>query len=121
VTEVAAAVLANSAHHAGATYELVGPGRYTAHDLAKIISGVLDREIRTEQIDPDVFIKQFLKIDNLSQFPYQVRSARAISARYSSHDFIGNSNVLTWLLGRQPTTYGQFVKKQFDAFRAAHQ
>jgi uncharacterized protein YbjT (DUF2867 family) len=47
VTEVAAAVLADSGRHAGATYELVAPGRYTAHDLAKVISGVTGREPTT--------------------------------------------------------------------------
>lgn len=119
VTEVAAAVLGDSEHHAGATYELVAPGRYTAHDLAKVISEVVGHEILAGQIDPDVFIKKFLGLENLSQFPYQVRVARAISARYSSHDFIGNPNVLTWLLGREPTTYAQFVQRQFDAFRAS--
>ena len=117
VTEVAATVLANSEHHAGATYELVAPGRYTAYDIANIISKVVGRKIRAERVDPDLFIKQFLKIEDLSQFPYQARVARAISARYSSHDFIGNSNVLTWLLGRQPTTFEQFVYRQFDTFK----
>lgn len=119
VTEVAAAVLASSERHAGATYELVAPGRYTAHDLANIISTILGREIRAERVDPDVFIKQFLGIDDLMQAPYQVRVARAISARYSSHDFIGNPNVLTWLLGRQPTTFAEFVRRHFDAFQAS--
>src|SRR5271170_528055 len=33
VTDVAATVLLGSERHAGATYELVAPGRYTAHDL----------------------------------------------------------------------------------------
>ena len=119
VTEVAVAVLADSDHHAGATYELVAPGRYTAHDLAKIISAVLGREIRAERVDPDIFVKQYLGIDDLNKFPYQVRVARAISARYSSHDFIGNSNVLTWLLDRQPTTFEQFVQRHFDASQDA--
>ena len=119
VTEVAAAVLANSQRHAGATYELVAPGRYTAHDIAKIISEVVGHEIRAERVDSDIFIKQFLGIEDLSQFPYQARVARAISARYSSHDFIGNANVLTWLLGRQPTTFREFVRRQFNAFEAS--
>jgi uncharacterized protein YbjT (DUF2867 family) len=112
VTDVAASVLADSEHHAGATYELVAPGRYTAHDLAKIISGVLGREIPAKQIDTEVFLKTFLGTTDLSQFPNETRTARAISARYSSHDFIGNPNVLTWLLGRQPTTWEQFVKRE---------
>lgn len=57
VTEVAAAVLAQSDHHAGATYELVAPGRYTAHDLARVIAEVTGRDIVAEQIDPDVLQK----------------------------------------------------------------
>jgi uncharacterized protein YbjT (DUF2867 family) len=116
VTEVAAAVLAESDHHAGATYELVAPGRYTAHDLAKIITGVTGREVIAEQIDADVFLKASLGADSSTQFPYQARLLRAISNRYSSHDFVGNPNVLTWLLGREPTTFEQFTQREFDAF-----
>ena len=115
VTEVAAAVLAESDHHAGATYELVAPGRYTAHDLAKIISAVAGREVVAEQIDSEVFLRASLGSDSPTQFPYQARLLRAISKRYSSHDFIGNPNVLTWLLGRGPTTFEQFVQRTFHA------
>ncbi len=116
VTEVAAAVLADSDHHAGATYELVAPGRYTAHDLARVISQVVGREVEAEQIDSDVFMKAALGTEDLSQFPYRTRAARAISKRYSSHDFVGNPNVLTWLLSREPTTFEQFVRSEYGAF-----
>jgi uncharacterized protein YbjT (DUF2867 family) len=116
VTEVAAAVLAASGQHAGATYELVAPGRYTAHDLAKVISAVTGREVVAERIDPEVFLKASLGVDSLAQFPYQAGVSRAIGQRYSSHDFIGNPNVLRWLLGREPTTFEQFVRREFDAF-----
>jgi uncharacterized protein YbjT (DUF2867 family) len=119
VTEVAAAVLAESGHHAGATYELVAPGRYTAHDLAKIIAEVAGREIIAERIDSEVFLKTALGADNPAQFPYEARLLRAISKRYSSHDFIGNPNVLTWLLGREPTTFEQFARRAFDDCRAS--
>jgi uncharacterized protein YbjT (DUF2867 family) len=115
VTEVAAAVLASSGQHAGATYELVAPGRYTAHDLARIISGVAGREVIAEQIDSETFLRASLGADSPAQFPYQARLLRAISERYSSHDFIGNPNVLTWLLGREPTTFEQFAQRTFDA------
>jgi uncharacterized protein YbjT (DUF2867 family) len=115
VTEVAAAVLASSEKHAGATYELVAPGRYTAHELAKIISGVAGREVIAEQIDSETFLKASLGADSPTQFPYQARLLRAISNRYSRHDFIGNPNVLTWLLGREPTTFEQFAQRTFDA------
>jgi uncharacterized protein YbjT (DUF2867 family) len=115
VTEVAAAVLAESDRHAGATYELVAPGRYTAHDLAKIISRVAGHEVIAEEIDSEAFLNASLGADSPTQFPYQARLLRAISKRYSSHDFIGNPNVLRWLLGREPTTFEQFVQSAFDA------
>ncbi len=119
VAEVAAAVLSDSAQHAGATYELVAPGRYTAYDLAAIISGVAGREVVAEEIDSDVFLRAALGVEDLSRFPYQTRVLRAIGQRYSSHDFVGNPNVLRWLLGREPTTFEQFVQREFDALEGA--
>lgn len=117
VAEVAAAVLLDGGSHAGATYELVGPGRFTAHDLARIIAEVTGREVLAEQIDPDVFLKAALGVESLDAFAYQARVVRAISTRYSSHDFIGNPRVLTWLLGREPTTFEQFVRREHAAYR----
>ena len=115
VAEVVAAVLIDPERHAGATYELVSPGRFTAHDLGRIIGEVTGRSIAVEEISCDAFLHQVL--GDPDQFPYQAKLMLAISARYSSHDFVGNSNVLTWLLGRQPTTFEQFVKSEFEAFR----
>lgn len=114
MAEVAAGVLTNLELHAGATYELVAPGRYSAHDLGLIIAGIIGKEIRVEEIGGDTFLNQVL--GDPDKFPYQAKAMRAITARYSSHDFIGNPNVLTWLLGRPPTTFAQFVEAQHDAF-----
>ena len=117
VTTVAAAVLADTGRHAGATYELVAPGRYTAHDLGRIIAGVIGSNIAVEQISCDDFLTALY--GNVEAFPYQARLMRAISARYSSHDFLGNPNVLGWLLGRPPTGFDAFVRKEWAAFQAA--
>lgn len=119
VAEVAADVLVASDRHAGATYELVAPGRYTAHDLARVIAEVTGRDIAAERIDSETFLKATLGADSATQFPYQARLLRAISERYSSHDFIGNPNVLSWLLGRRPTTFEQFTRREFAAFTAS--
>ncbi|WP_329236703.1 NmrA family NAD(P)-binding protein [Streptomyces sp. NBC_00111] len=116
VAEVAATVLADSDRHAGATYELVAPGRYTAHDIAKVISEVLGREVAAERIDADEFTAASLGADHEIRFPYHTGAARAISKRYSSHDFIGNANVLTWLLGREPTSFTEFVRRELGSF-----
>ncbi|MFC7485657.1 NmrA family NAD(P)-binding protein [Knoellia sp. CPCC 206453] len=117
VTAVAAAVLLGGEGHHGATYELASPGRYTAHDIAATISEVIARQVVAKEIGPEDFLKAALGVKSADEAPYQARLLRAISARYSSHDFVGNPNVLGWLLGRPPTTFREFVQREFDAFR----
>jgi uncharacterized protein YbjT (DUF2867 family) len=119
VTDVARLVLSASQRHFGATYELVGPGRFTAHQLGAIISRVLERPIPVTEIDADTYLTAWLNGADPTDAPHQVRVMRAISARYSSNDFVGNPNVLTWLLGRPPRTFEEFVCRQYDAYRAA--
>jgi hypothetical protein len=50
------------------------------------------------------------------QLTHQISVLRAITSRYSRHDFVGNPNVLTWLLGRPPTTFEAYVRNQQDEF-----
>lgn len=119
VTEVAAIVLEDGTRHFGATYELAAPGRHTAHDIAATISEVTGHQVAAEQISSEEFLKAALGLESPEEAPYQARVLRAISARYSSHDFVGNPNVLGWLLGRPPTTFREFVQREFDAFREA--
>jgi uncharacterized protein YbjT (DUF2867 family) len=116
VTDVACMALIDSERHAGATYELVAPGRYTAYELGDIISRVLGRQIAVREIDAGTYLKAWVGDADPRQVTHQVRVLRAITARYSSHDFVGNPNVLTWLLGRSPTTFEAYVRNQHDAF-----
>lgn len=117
VAEVAASVLAEGERHYGATYELVGPGRFTGHDIGAVLTDVLGRPIRVEEISGDTYLSAWFGEGGASAFPHQARVLRSISARYSSHDFIGNPNVLTMLLGREPTGFAQFVRREQAAFR----
>ena len=43
---------------------------------------------------------------------------RAIGACYSKYDFVGNPNVLTWLLGREPTSVEAYHRKEYARFLA---
>jgi len=117
VTDVAALVLREGRRHYGATYELVGSGRYTAYDLGEVIAGVLGRPIEVCEIEPETYLRGWMADADPTDVAYKVKVSRAIAARYSSHDFVGNPNVLTWLLGRPPTTYEGYVREQYDAFQ----
>ena len=113
LAEVAHAVLTDGSRHIGATYELAAPGRFTAHDLARICSEVIGADVVAERLSTDDFIRMML--GDPDSVPYEAGISRAISAYYSSHDFIGNPNVLTWLLGREPVAFADFVRLHHEA------
>jgi uncharacterized protein YbjT (DUF2867 family) len=117
VAEIASLVLTDSHHHVGATYELASPGRFTAHDLGATISAVLDRPIDVREIDVDTFAARVLGGADPATKTYELRAMRAISARYSSNDFVGNPNVLAWLLGRAPTTFEDWVRVEWARYQ----
>jgi uncharacterized protein YbjT (DUF2867 family) len=118
VTEVAASVLAQPSLHSAATYELVGPGRFTAYDIGRVLSEVLDQQIRVERIDMAAFVRARFGNGDPATFAHQARVSESIEKRYSHHDFLGNPNVLTWLLGRSPTRFADFVRKEYAAYKA---
>lgn len=119
VTDVAAMVLSDGARHSGATYELVGAGRHTAHDLREVIERVVGRPIAVRQIGADQYAAAWLGDRDPADAPHQLAVLRSISARYSAHDFLGNPNVLTWLLGREPTTFEAYVRREWNTYREA--
>ncbi len=117
VTDVARIVLTDGDRHLGATYELVGPGRYTADELGEIISGVVGHAVQVRRIDADTYLKAWIGDTDPAEATHQLRVLKSITARYSSHDFVGNSNVLRWLLQRTPTDFETFVRRHYDAHR----
>ena len=119
VTDVAVLALTDSARHAAATYELVAPGRFTAHQLADIISRVVERPIQVREINAETFAAALLGAGDLSTRQHEVNALQTISDYNGTHDFVGNPNVLTWLLGHEPTSYEQFVRREWDARKAA--
>lgn len=118
VAEVALLVLTDPPAHSGATYELVAPGRFTAHELGAIIAGVIGRRIDVREIDADTYLSRWFGDADPASVAHQARVLRAISSRYSSHDFVGNPNVLTWLLGRPPTTFEEYVRREWPQSQA---
>jgi uncharacterized protein YbjT (DUF2867 family) len=119
VTDVAVMALTDSTRHAAATYELVAPGRHTAFELGAVISDVLERQIAVREIDADTYATAWLGDREPADSTHQLAVLRSISSRYSAHDFLGNPNVLTWLLQREPTSFEQFVRREWSAHQEA--
>ena len=129
--EVAAKVILEGASHHGATYELSSGDCLTAYEIADRFARITGRPVRAEEVSADEFIVKHRKHHAMqalldagqtvtpADFPYEFEVFRAIGACYSQSDFVGNPNVLTWLLGRAPTTVEDYLRKEYARFRAA--
>lgn len=109
--EVAAKVLTEDCHY-GATYELCSDDNLNAIEIAEIMSRVMGKEIKAKLVPKDVIISGFQRA-----FPeygdYPAKGFNALFDYYSKHGFIGNSNVLRMLLGRDPTILEEFIGREY--------
>lgn len=102
----AAAIILTSSGHAGATYELCGPENLSLSDMAADIKQHLGHEIKVET-PPDEMFSAHLKKHGAGD--YQINTLLKMFQHYNEHGFIGNPNVLTWILGRRPNDFSSFI------------
>ena len=107
VAEVAALVLTEPGH-VGATYELVGAEPLTQTEVAAILSQQLGRPVRAQAVSLDEWERR-ARASGMSD--YAVETLLKMFRFYERYGFWGNSRVLTWLLGRSPTTFAAFVER----------
>ena len=107
VAEVAAIVLGQPGH-IGATYQLAGPDILTQLEVVEILSQQLGRQVVVGEVSIDQW-QQDAKSRGLGG--YQIRSLIRMFRYYGRHGFWGNSNVISGLLGREPTGFTSFVRR----------
>lgn len=111
LTDVAAKVLCEGRKHFYASYELSGTDKLTSEDMRRIFSRVMGRDIPLVQWTPDDAITyRFGERRPENDHHHLVLSS--ISEWYSEHEFIGNSNILEWFLGRKPTSFEQYLRRE---------
>ena len=104
----ATAIAATNPEHLYATYELAGPEALSQRDMAAVISRVLGREIRAEALS----LEQMEKNARASGAgDDRVTQMLTMNEHYDQFGFRGNPNVLRWILGREPNTYENYVKR----------
>jgi uncharacterized protein YbjT (DUF2867 family) len=107
VAAAAAITLTEPGHH-GATYELVGPDALSQYDVVAILSQVLGRPVRAEQIPIEAWTRQ-AQAAGLGAYP--IETLIKMFRYYDQYGFWGNARVLSWLLNRLPTSFTAFVER----------
>jgi NAD(P)H dehydrogenase (quinone) len=105
VAEAAARVLTEDGH-VGATYELVGTHALSQSDVAEALSQTMGRPVRAVAETVEAWET---RARGAGMGEYQRETLAAMFRSYAADDLVGNANVLTWLLGRSPTTLAEFA------------
>ena len=104
VAEVAARVLADPARHAMATYELCGSDVLTGRQVAEALAEVSGAPVRAEQVPLENVVPPDAPDHTVDGFT-------RLFQHYDRYGILGNPNVLGWLLGREPTTFREYVRR----------
>lgn len=107
----AAAVVLTEPGHTGAIYELVGTEPITQSQVAAVLSEVLGKDIQAQKIPYKTWETQALK-NGLGS--YQRYTLLKMFQNYKKFGLYGNSLVLGWLLGRQPTTLESCLRRELN-------
>ena len=107
VAEAAALVLSGPGY-GGATIELVGTPTMSQLEIAQTLADQLQRPVEAEVIS----LEEWERVARSSGLgDYQVLTLMKMFCYYESYGFAGNPNALKCLLGRQPTSFAEFVKR----------
>jgi NAD(P)H dehydrogenase (quinone) len=107
VAEAAALVLTNTGH-SNATYELVGTPPLSQLELAEAFGRALKTHIRAEA---ETIESWDHRARNAGMDDYQRETLIKMFRAYARDGLEGNPNVLSWLLGRPPTSLASFAAR----------
>ena len=110
----AAAIVLTEPGHTGAIYELVGTGPITQAQVAAVLSEVLGQDIQAQRIPYKTWETRALKKGLGS---YQRHTLLKMFQHYRKFGFSGNPLVLSWLLGRQPTTLENCLRRELKRLK----
>ena len=108
LAEATARVLVEPGHDY-ATYQLAGPARLSMEDCASTLTDLLGREVTAIARSDE----EFRRDAQAAGMPAtRIETMSVMNAHYTAHGLSGNANALRWLLGREPTTFAAFVKRE---------
>ncbi|MEN8097952.1 MAG: hypothetical protein ABFQ89_02655, partial [Chloroflexota bacterium] len=96
--------------HIGATYELAGPSALSQDDIATQLGAQLGRKVQAVSISHKEW-RNTARQNGLGDDV--IEKLIAMFKHYARFDFTGNPNVLRWLLGKSPTSFADFIKREF--------
>ncbi len=109
----AAAIVLTEKGHENATYELTGTPPLSQIEVAEALSKLLDLTVEAEEVPLSTWEKQVQK-NGLSGYAFE--TLKSMFSYYRNYGLKGNEHILTWLLGRKPTSLQEFLEREFSHY-----
>lgn len=107
----AVSIILTKPGYTGAAYEICGPENLSMADMLATFKQKFGREIKVQTMPEELWTAQ-LKKRGLGD--YQVNTLSTMFHHYNEYGFIGNPNVLTWILGRKPNDFASFINRMLQ-------
>jgi len=116
-TDVAVKIASERERHFAASYELNSDVCRSIHEIARMISEVTKKDINIRHIG----VEQLLRVKYGSSFDpnklrYEIDAFQSMATWCDKHDLVGNTNVMAWMLNRNPMTMAAYIKQQWEIF-----
>lgn len=108
--EAAAEVIAAGTYTYG-TYEFSSEGTYSLADMEEIFSELAGRKVTSAFISDEDFLANAHKTPD----SYAGQTLLTMFRHYNENSFCGNSFTLTQILGRQPVTIREYLKRALES------
>lgn len=109
VAEVLAKVVADPEKYNKADYELVGTGRISNQECVDMFNEVTGKHAKAVYVPIEKFLDMMHINDIVSR-----NGLIHLANTYTKWGLDGNTSVLEWLLGRKPTTFKQYLKRELN-------
>jgi uncharacterized protein YbjT (DUF2867 family) len=108
-------VVLTEPNHKNAIYELAGTSPISHVEVAKILSVVLDRDVRAEE---EKISDWKLHVKGVSE--YALENLIKMFEYYDQWGLVGNPNVLRWLIKKEPTSLESFIERNLNERNVIH-
>ena len=106
----AAATVLLEPGHQDAVYELVGEAGLSQIDVAALLGQQIGRSVEVTEVPLEAWQAE---AEARGLGGYQVDNLVRMFQYYEAHGLTGNPTVLRWLLGRAPTSFASFARREF--------
>lgn len=103
--------------HYFATYELTSADSPSGRDMAEAASKVAGRPMKIGNSTADEAFDRVFGLGRRDAFKHQYGVILSVDIWYKQFDFLGNSNMLEWLLGRPPTSFQEFAGNEWSKYK----